>query len=243
MKPIVVYPVPMDSKSVWGEFKDSVQRFCESFRKYPGGCQIAIVMRPPLGDVDDGECTLPAAWTEGLPVRLGVYHGNGCDIGSAQQLSKLINPDTLMVMLTTRCYLHRPGWLARYVAAFENDRDGLFSASASWEGGKRHLCTRAYAMRAGLFASYPHAINSREDGQSFEIGEWCVTDWFYSQGRKCYQVTFDGIQEEPFWRAGENIYRRGDQTNMLVWDRHTDKYRDADIIERARLEDLVQPRT
>lgn len=241
MKPIVVFPLPMESKQIWSEFSGSVEKFLSSFRQFPGDCRVVFTASVGTTILPEEDVSMPAMWLDEIPYEFFLYHHRGCDIGGAQALSKTLPDDTLMIMLTTRSYFHRAGWLDRYVAAHELFPDALLGASASWEGGKRHICTRGYAMRAGLFASYPHTINSREDGSRFEIGDWCVTDWFYGNNRPCLQVTFDGVQPEIGWRHPENIYRKGDQSNMLIHDRHTHLYEIAPIRERHRLEALVNP--
>jgi hypothetical protein len=42
----------------------------------------------------------------------------------------------------------------------------------------------------------------------------------------------------PHWRKPENIFRRGDQSNLLVWDRHTEIFAKASEEERAKLAKL-----
>jgi hypothetical protein len=37
-------------------------------------------------------------------------------------------------------------------------------------------------------------------------------------------VTWDGDYDLPEWRKPDNIFRRGDQSNLIVRDRHADAY-------------------
>lgn len=239
MIPLLCYPVPAESRLIWNEFRPFVSRFTDSIHKFPGQCTVAMVVSWNSGsEVKPEEIyELATCFPENKFVRL--YDGHGCDIGGAQNLSKDTDPERLMIMLTTRCYFHRAGWLERYVSAHEKDPDALLSASASWEGGRRHICTRGYAMRAGLFASYPVIVSRREEGHQFEVGVGGLTDWFVENERHCLQVTFDGVQEQPDWRKPENIFRKGDQSNMLVWDKHTDIYANASIEEKHRLKGIA----
>lgn len=140
-------------------------------------------------------------------------------------------------MMTTRCYFHRAGWGRRYLEAFYKHGPGLYGSSASYESGMPHICTRAYMMRVAEFRDYPYVIDTREKGQKFEVGEWCVSDWFRRRRHPLVQVTWDGEQWEGHWRDPDQtgIYRRGEQNAMLVWDKHTDAYRDADDEEKIRL--------
>lgn len=170
------------------------------------------------------------------------YNENGCDIGSAQYASELLKENAFMVNMTSRCYFHREGWLKRLLEARNKHGKGLYGVSASWEGGKPHICTRAYCMDSEDFTRYPHIIDTREKGQKFEVGEWCITDWFRQQDLSTIQVTFDGEQHQADWRKPDNIFRKGDQTNCLVWDRHTLIYQEADANDKRRLEEMANPR-
>jgi hypothetical protein len=43
----------------------------------------------------------------------------------------------------------------------------------------------------------------------------------------------------PDWRKPPNIFRRGDQSNCLLFDHHCDTYAAASQEERARLEAMA----
>ena len=47
-------------------------------------------------------------------------------------------------------------------------------------------------------------------------------------GLGCWVVTWDGVYGESEWRIPENIFRRGDQSNSLLFDRHFDLYEATD---------------
>lgn len=234
MKSTIIYPLPFDH---WTEFSKYAVRFANSLREFP---------LPPETTV-----YVVCNWSEptdhiremfyGIRARAFGYYGNGCDFGSAQHVLEVIPDDTFMVMMTSRCYAHRPGWMERFIEARQRIGPAVFSASASWEGGTPHLCTRAYAMDARTFRQYPHRIETREQGQLMETGEWCLTRWAREQKLGCWQVTFDGEQEQDGWRFPENVFRKGDQSAMLIHDKHTDAWRDADPAEKERLTALANP--
>jgi hypothetical protein len=93
-------------------------------------------------------------------------------------------------------------------------------------------------MDSDLWQSFPHLVNSRPKGQWFETGQWCLTDWARQQQVKVMQVTWDSASdiEDAHNPVEQGIYRRNRQTAMLVWDKHTDIFRDASNEERARLQ-------
>lgn len=237
MKAIIVYPLAFDR---WQDYEKGFWRFCSTFKKNPPGhddYEVAAVCTWGMPD-DDIKREL-----YGIKHRFVSYFHNGCDIGAAQFVARQADDEALIIGLTSLCYFHRPGWLKRYVEVAEKYPDGLYSASASHEGGKLHACTRGYAMRVSDWQNYNHMISSREDGPRFESGEWSITDWFHNTlcGRPVMQIRWDG--EEPIEKAREashtGIFRRGEQNEMLLWDRHTDLYRDADPEEKKRLEQLA----
>lgn len=234
MTPVIVYPIPFDNFDVFERF---VHRFVDTFKKYPPG-------------IDDYELLVVCNWGEptdeirewfwGTKAHFVPYYKHGCDIGSLQYAGAF---GEFLIGMTSRCYFHRSGWLKRYMDARAIHGPGLYGASASYEGGTPHICTRAYAIDRSILSEYPHSVQSRADGQRFEVGEWCITTWASQRGIPTIQVTWDSEQDKDHWRDGNQlgIYRRGEQQAMLVWDKHTDIYRNADQAEKARLSKLADP--
>lgn len=245
MKFVIILPLPLDA---WDVFYPFVQRFIDTFRTHPPGYddyRLAVV-------VEGGTITKDiAAIFYGLKPAFFHCPHDGADIGGAQyvanhlgQLIDLKNVkskedwewiDSWILGMTSRCYFHRAGWLSRLADAINKHGDGLYGASASFEGFMPHICTRGYALPAYYWREYPHLIDSRAKGPYFENGQWCLTSWCRSQGLECWQVTWDGEQQQEQWRTPRNIFRHGDQSNMLWWDKHTDWYAHADHHEKIRL--------
>lgn len=231
--PIVVYPIPFDAFTTFERF---VRRFADTFRKFGPGVQ-------------DYELYVVSNWGQPTPeirewfwdtkARFVEYWDHGCDIGSAQHVAQYHTEDRLIVAMTSRCYFHREGWLRRFVEAREKHGSGLYGAFASWEGGKPHICTRAYAMDAGLWNSFPEQINTREKGQKFEVGEWCLTQWVRDHNLPTVQVLWDNEQFLCDWRKWAGAFRNDRQQACLVWDKHTDIYTEASLQEKERLEAMA----
>jgi len=236
----VVYPIPNESPEVWEIFKPAVERFCATWRKFPPGCECELV--PVLfGDDPTGKCT---QYFHGLPVdAFQEYRGGGCDIGAAQWVAVDSEPGDFLVALTSRVYFHRPNWLDFLRIARELYGKGLYGTSASMEGGIAHCCTRCYAMDCSMWNSYPFLIESRDQGTFFEVGAnnpiGSLNDWVEAIGLPTLMVYGDGVRPKPYWFSPENIFRRGDQSNLLVWDKHTLAYREADREEQLRLQALA----
>lgn len=234
MRPLIVYPVPYDS---WDPFAPYVQRFAATFKSFPPG-------------VEDYELAVVSCWGEptedlkllfrGTHAHFVTYHGSGCDIGAAQWFAfEHGHAEQFYVCCTSRCYFHREGYLRRIVEAREKYGPGLYGAFASWESGKPHICTRFYGLDYADLRNYPHQIDTRAKGQLFETGEWSVSDWMGQQGKPLIQVLWDNEQTLKDWRKWDGAFRYGEQQACLVWDKHTDIYRDAEPEERARLKAMA----
>lgn len=230
----IVYPIPFDA---WSTFEPFVDRFTRTFKEFPPDRDYVLHAMAIYGMPTDHVQEM----FYGIKTRYHFYTEDGCDIGSAQSIADDLPPEDWMLMMTSRCYFHRRSWLAPYVRATDKFGNGLYGASVSNEGGKLHVCTRAYMMTAQAFVAYPELIDTRAKGQLFEVGEWCLTDWFKKRRLPRVQVTWDGERKIDQARCAEEtaIYRRGEQQAMVVWDKHTDAYRDANPEEKERLAKLA----
>lgn len=237
MRPIIIYPIPFDA---WHTFHPSVKRFTDSFKDHPPGTDDYEVWAmccfgQPTDEIRQMFYCIKTVFIE--------YNQHGCDIGSAQYAAEIdpSRPDDLFIAMTSWCYFHRKGWLLRYIEARNKYGPGLYCASTSKERGKLHACTRAYAMDAKTWCEFPHRVDRREKGPWFETGQWCLTDWALEKKLPVVQVTWDGERQLADSRnpAENGIFRRGDQQAMLVWDRHTDLFRDSLLSDKKRLANLA----
>lgn len=241
MKTIICLCVPMDNEPCWELFRPFVQRFTDTLRQFDPGCEyeLAAIVNSRAETLDDasGEQIELVKMMEGLPWIRWHYRGAGADIGSFQWFAKQQTENAFMVCCVTRVYFWKAGWLLRLVDSQGRIGLGLYGTSSSKEGGRTHVCTRCYAMCSEEFKNYPHEISSRDQGVFFEVGNGCLTEWFTSHGKPAVVVTWSGgysVDFKPF----KNTFRNGDQSDMLVFDKHSDSYREADETEKCRLEAL-----
>jgi len=235
MKIALVYPIPCDALEV---FTSDILRFARTLACNPPAQPFVLV--PVLSTYRDD--TAKAAWRwvvgamgESVAHNSLAYSGQGCDIGSHQHAAHAIDAD-LMVCFSTRVHFHRAGWLKRIVESWEaQGKNGIGAAMASCERHP-HLRTCCYWMSPELFRSYPYLVNSREKTFMFESGEWNISRWVTEMKLPVRMATWDASYSEPAWRTPPNIYRRGDQSNCLVWDRHTDIYAAATPERKRELE-------
>lgn len=167
---------------------------------------------------------------KGIEVDFTNYMGTGWDIGAHQVITEQSKADFVVCMNST-VYFHREGWLERMVGAYQQHGDGLYGPAGSFEVHP-HIRAACYAYSPSLIRCYPYRVVNRADSFKFESGtydpDWNFTLWAKNKGYPVKMVTWDGVYDLPDWRKPENIFRRGDQTNCMVWDRHVDIFRGAD---------------
>lgn len=232
MKVLIVYPVPFDN---WDEFEPAVRRFTNSFKACPPGCDYTLVAVGTWGEpTDDVRRMFYGIKTVWQPAYDNLY-----DSGCWQQVAQRVPEpqDTFLVCFTSRVWFHRAGWLNHLVSARQDLGSGLYSTSASQEGGRMHLCLRAFGVDARYLISYPERLDDRSKGWGFETGKFA--DLVVREGGETHAVYWSGWYPWARAQAPDNIFRRGDQSNLLVFDRHSDLYAQADPEEKQRLERLT----
>lgn len=239
----IVYPLPRDTEEVSKTFWPFAQRFVDTYKKFPPGHPHLLTVVVNKGAVNGEIIEL----FFGLPVEFIVYDGDGMDLGSQQLVAQKENH--FQVNMTSRMYFHRAGWLERLVQVRDTYGPGLYGMSASYEGGKLHVCTRGFCYDSKDFREYPTEITSRDQGVFFECGEGCLLEWYQARKQPYGIVTWDSAfvagkcrhcNERPtssfdVYMLSKNGFRDGAQQQMLCWDKHSDAYMTADVEEQGRL--------
>lgn len=161
------------------------------------------------------------------------FDGYGSDCATYHAVVRVLDYD-LVVCMNTLAYPWRPFWLQPFVEAFKTHGKGVYGATASYESHP-HLRTPCIAFHPDIIREYPFRTINREDSVQFESGANNISAWAFRIGYPVVLVTVDGRYFLGDWRKPKNIFRRGDQSNCLIWDRHTDLYRDADPITKQHL--------
>lgn len=233
MIPLLVYPVPLDTPEVWELFKPCVQRFCDTWRQHPPGCEVELLAIPNNGDTTNELLEM----FDGLPVTWMRYDGMGADAGSWQFAAKKY-PGRFMVGCNTRTYFHRRGWLNHIVHFREEFGPGLYATSASHEGGRIHACIRTVGIDTDILNAYPVEIVSRDQGCFFEIGrdnpDGPLSEWASKKG-VVKVVLWSGCFCVQGSIEKQNSYRHGTQLDCLVFDKHTQAFQEASPQEKERL--------
>lgn len=235
MKVHIVYPVPFDN---WEEFRPHVARFTNTLKRHPAGRDYTLWAVANWGEPTDSVREmfygLKTFW-------LGIYE-DVFDGGSWQRVASMVSPNDFLVCCTSRVYFHRAGWLNHLMTGRNQGQPGIYSTSASREICP-HPCLRCFGVDALLLREYPNPINTRQQGLAFETGkgssEGSFSDIVERDGYSVRVVYWSGIYDRENWFSPDNIFRKGDQSNLLVFDRHTEQYDHADESRKKVLNELT----
>lgn len=110
--------------------------------------------------------------------------------------------------------------MERFIQAWMKHGKCLYGFAGSYENNP-HLRGPCMAFPPILARQYPHKITNREQCHKAEWGEWNLSQWAKRNGYPPLMVTWNEILPQAAWRKPANCFRRGDQSDMLVWDRHS----------------------
>lgn len=214
------------------QYQHGEQRLLESYLKFDAGCPHDLVIIDRRGDSPDD---VPNA----KHLR---YDNGGWDCGAWQFAGQNIDAD-LLVCLNSSSYITGDGWLKRFVDSVEAHGDGLYGPMASLEINP-HIRTPCMAFQPHIIRQYPAQVMDRESTYRFEVfgfpgGPPNFTMWVKCGGWQTRLVTWDGCYNLPDWRKPDNIFRRGDQSNLIVRDRHADAYEVSSEAGKRTLERLA----
>lgn len=204
------------------EYDHGSARWLASYEKYIAGYPHELVVIDRYAD------SLP----EGL--RHLRYDGGGWDCGSWQFAGKHIETD-LLVCFNSNTYITGDGWLLKFVkaatAARQHPMDYAFGLWGPMTSNyiNPHIRTPCMIFQPSVINAYPRQVMTREDTYRFEVFGWPdgtpnFTQWVHRQGLVTQLVTWNGVYDMLKWREPDNIFRRGDQSNLIVKDHHADVY-------------------
>ena len=216
---------------------DSVTaRWLDTYRRFMPGIDHELI-------VVDSDVAAPLGDHAYYSDDFRVYTGGGWDCGIWQWLARDSDAD-LLICTNTSAFFHRPGWMERFVEEFQKHGDGLYGAMASLELSP-HIRTPVYVFPPKIMRDYPILCDSRQRTYTFECagGKDTFTSFCRQRELPTKLVTWDECLDLPDWRKPDNIFRRGDQSNILVKDRHCDNYEASDEagkLQLARMADGIR---
>lgn len=165
-----------------------------------------------------------------------VFHhdDSGWDIGGYIAFSKVCSDDLLYCMGGTS-YIQNPVWLERMLEAWSVHGPGVFGSLATYEI-RPHLNTSGFVTHPSLLAAYPATVITKQHRYEFEHGYGSFWMMASRLGFPVLHVTRCGEYAWHDWRLPKNIYRRGDQSNLLTLFRHTDNYAAAGPADKRGME-------
>lgn len=232
MTPTVVI-VRVNSKP---EYEHGAQRWLAAYKKFKPEIPHNVVVINRYCEPTDKSFSDIAT-----PIR---YDGGGWDCGAWKFAAQNL-PADLLICFNSSTYVTGPGWLERFVSAVEQHGEGLYGPLASYEICP-HIRTPCMVFSPRVMNGYPRPVDTREDTYRFESmgypdGTPNVTQWARQQGYPTMQVTWSGVYPQEQWRK-PNVFRDGDQSDLIVWDRHCEAYAISDAAGKAQLEKLANGR-
>lgn len=230
MTPALLYLFPLDDLPT---FLPCAQRWAKTYLQFPPDYDHTLHICFCNGDVTDKHQSV----FKGIKYTQHKFMGPGWDIGTYQHMSNILEDD-FVVYMNARVHFNRRGWLKRLMEARLELGDGLYALSTSNECSypvshtikikpNPHVRTACFGYNPKRLRKYPFLIDSRIKGFYFESGMWSFMRWNEDMGYLVRMVLWDGVYERKDWRKPPNIFRRGDQSNLLVCDRHTEMYNTA----------------
>lgn len=172
------------------------------------------------------------------------YDGGGWDCGAWQFAGRNIDAE-LLVCFNSSTQIRGEGWLERIVESVAEQGEGLYGPLASFEINP-HIRTPCMIFTPRVINGYPEEVNSREDTYRFEVFGYESTPnftlWARAQGFVTRLITWSGCYDLTDWRKPANVFRDGDQSDLMVWDRHCEAYAASAPDGKVMLENLANGR-
>ena len=236
---VYVHPVVMADgydptvEEISGTYDECARRFVKTYREFPAGYPHELVV------VFTGAWANPEqiAIYENLPIRPMMYDGQGWCSGAHKHASMYLTSD-MAFYSSNRTYFVRENWLGRLMEARIKHGYGFYGTMSSFQKSK-HLRTNFYGLDPAYFRTTEHRFESRQDTWNLEHGDWNISQFHAQNFPASKLVTWDGEYSIDDWRKPENIFRRGDQSNLIVRDRHTDIFERSSDSDKAYLSSVT----
>lgn len=227
-----VYPtphVPLSEYERPGEREEYALRFVASYLSAPPGVEHKLIFIANGGPPTRFMRSMAACCGD---VEWFVHDDSGWDIGAYIAISRNIESDLLFCMGGTS-YVMRQGWLKRVSEAWNKYGYGVYGTLASYEITP-HFCTTGFGVHPSELREYPYKVQTKGERYAFEHGERSMVQLMMARKLPAVMVTWSGEYLCPDWRKPRNVYAKGDQSECLVYFKHSDTYRFGDSREKTR---------
>lgn len=237
---LYVIPGPIEGAPGPDMYFPGAQRFIETYRKFPPGAEHDLVLINSNSGMTDQHRVL----FEATPHRIIDVEQTGWDSGAQQAAALQMQDDDWCFFMSSWAHFVMPDWLPKIVAAIEEHGDCLYGTQASGEN-HLHLRGTGYCCRAGAFKEYPHLVTSRAASFRWESGDASFDNLsftnFHLKRNGSWLVTPTGCHAHGNWLLIPNGFRSGDQSNILVHDKHTKIYAKSTDDEKQTLHERSYP--
>lgn len=213
-------------------YREWVLRFIKSWQEFPPQSPYKLILVNSNNGLDDELIAAFAPITHWAVE----YRGTGYDIGAHQHVAGLLNPEDWLMCFSSYAWFRQPGWFEHFIRAREQHGDTLYGSMANAQY-RLHIRGTGFMCKAKHVQDYPVKVTSKMESFDFESGAGSLTQRILAT-REIWLVTPSGVHSSGNMRLIPNGFRRGDQSNILTYDKHTDYYDNAPTREREELSQI-----
>ena len=210
----------------------AAERFVRTYKEFPAGCEHSLIVV-----LANGLPRHPEIY-DGLDVQFLHYRGNGWCSGAHQYAAQRMDSE-FGVFMCARTHFWKEGWLKKFVIARVAFGEGFYGTMASNEI-RPHLRTNFYGVNPKTLIEYESLLDCRESTWLIESGDLSMSRLAAARRETSLLVTWDASFGMSAWRGPENGFRRGNQSDCLVFDGHSEIFEKATPEERERLTALAE---
>lgn len=149
-----------------------------------------------------------------------LYKGGGWDIGAYLFSAKKLLEYDLVLFMNSQARFKTSDALSRLLDAWTSNPSGLLGYSSSFEVTP-HVRTSALAIAPKLLLEYKGRVDSRYEACVFEHSPASLTSWILTRDIPARVVYRSGVFNLDESRSIPDVFRAGDQLELLISDRHT----------------------
>lgn len=238
--------------------REPVQRFLHACATHRAGVEHTLVVALS-GAESDEQAAEAERWLDGVDCLIERFDGPRIDLGTYRELVDRIAADRYYFM-NSYCEPLAGDWLAKWRNTLTRPEVGVVGPAGSYESFVRWTTVPLQPLRVLRFKRYPSPhirtscfaverstierldwppVMSKENAWAFESGRHGLTAQVQRIGLAAVVVGRDGVgYEVERWRESAT-FRAGGQRNLLIADKRTHDYEDADERQREFLAKLA----
>lgn len=153
------------------------------------------------------------------------------DIGAYQDVAYKF-PCDMMVCLGESVYAHKENWMLPIVNAWAKYGAGMYGFLSSFLV-RPHLNTTCFVIAPQFLKGWPK-VTTHKERYATEHGKFALWNRVAQFKKPTKFVTWTAAYDPPLWRYEDNILWRGNQSSLLLFCNHVDRYFAADPKTRSQ---------